>query len=141
MEVEIVQNRLGGEALVFQGYVYTKNGAGSRTRYYYKCNEKQALKCKGSISTLKDPPYADPRVVSAHCHASETAHVERIKLNDKIRQKAKSTRENPANILGELVPKASEDLQRILPPQKHLKRNIQRYRQKPPVPADLTGIY
>lgn len=140
MDSELIPSQLSGDLLIFQGYAYNKYGK-SKSTQNWRCSARSRHNCPATMVTTKNQPYADHRICNVHSHQPEPIRIDKKKSYNTMKHRGRTTKDKSSVIVTEAIFNASEDLQRILPKVTSMRRVVQRSRQKPSIPNDLTGKY
>jgi len=123
--------------LIFKGFNYTIDRSTDK-KTYWKCEFCRTIKCKGRIHT--DVDFTTILHESdLHNHPASAASTEVRVFEDKVRSRAINTNENTQNVIDNCLTNVSDQMVARLPNFKHIKRNIQRQRQRndlPQIPQD-----
>ncbi|CAF1040298.1 unnamed protein product [Didymodactylos carnosus] len=123
--------------LMFNGYNYTVDKT-TDEKTYWKCAHCRTIKCKGRIHTDVN----NTTVLlenSDHNHPPSAVSNEVRSFEDKVRSRAVNTNESTQDVINNCLKNVSDQMVARIPDFKHIKRNIQRQRQKndfPPIPHD-----
>ena len=93
----LVSNK-GGIKFAYEGYIYTKQRTGLH-RIKWKCSKKQALNCRGTLST--DLEMANPQALMPHTHAESQGDIRYTKARQAMKQRGSATMDAPSQIYAE----------------------------------------
>ena len=98
--MEILQSNQGGSKLYYEGFIYTRPAL-RKTKKCWKCTLKSSRGCRGSLST--DLQYDNPSPGQPHNHAPDEASINCTKLQNSMKEKARSSHNAPSQIFAESV--------------------------------------
>ena len=142
MEVDLkTTTKRGKEKLIHRGYGYVVDKVGKDGVVYWKCEEKDALSCKGRMRTRHGLVTA---VTGNHTHAPDAMRGDVAKVRDQVSSRAATSQESTHQIVTAAVNSASPATVGCLPSESVLKRTAQRTRVRagnaPPNPTSLAEL-
>ncbi|CAI6356345.1 unnamed protein product [Macrosiphum euphorbiae] len=98
--MEVIKSNKGGNKICWRGYTYIMKHQG-RKRLTWRCTKERSLKCRGTMYT--DLQIGHPQIGKVHSHIADKHEVNAIKCIYKLKEAAKQTKTNPAEIYAENV--------------------------------------
>lgn len=139
--MEFVQSERGKRKLIYDGYIYVKQKELANSVISYECEKRRHSNCKAKVKVFGNEVIDH---VNEHTHAADICRPEVLFVREKIKSKAINTQETAQQIITQTVQSISEGASTQLPPVRHVRRAIRRYKQAAsvphPIPSNLTGM-
>src|SRR5438132_4762905 len=140
---EVVTSLRGGIKINVHGYLMVKD-KNRNNKYYWYCEQRDALQCKGRATTILNGEQHYLQDTSDHNHAPEASRFDIVKTINTMKEKARETDDQPAQIIQNAISStsSSQEVYTYLPSNEALRKSINRIRRTdlPPEPQSLWNI-
>ena len=124
---EIVSSDRDQDKINIHGFIMCKNKNRDNV-YYWHCEKRDALQCKGWAVTNLVEGQHHLQKVSDHNHAAEASRVNVIKTINTLKERGKETNEPPAQIIQTITSNTPHEIHPYLPSRNSLHQKINRTR-------------
>jgi len=110
--------------------------------FYWNCDRKQLFNCRGRATTILQDKTHYLKNKSEHNHQADATRFEISETSKKLKKRARTTREDPAQITTYITDSTSEIIRPSLPNDEALRKKIKRLRKAdvPNVPNSLENL-
>ena len=119
--MEIIKTQMGGKKLLHEGYAYVIDKV-INERIYWKCEKRHY--CNGRVITHGEIICK----ATEHSHQQDSAHIDAIKVIDKIKINSQHSEEIPSSIINQCTNDVPVSIVGKLPRKESLARTIRRVR-------------
>jgi hypothetical protein len=140
---EVVTSLRGGIKINVNGYLMVKEKS-RNNKYYWSCEQRNALQCKGRATTILDEEQHYLQNTSDHNHAPDASRFNVIKTINTVKEKARETDDRPSQIVQNTISStiSSQEAYTSLPSNEALRKSIKRIRRAdlPSEPESIEDI-
>lgn len=100
-----ITNQKGGQKLIYDGFMYTKDRIGAKGQIYWKCDQRgNRLKCPGYATSRGD----DVNVTRMHNHGPSPNRIELAQIKSRIKDSASTSNLAPRALVNQKLAGISE---------------------------------
>ena len=139
--MEFVQSERGKMKLIYEGYIYVKQKELANNVTSYECEKRRHNNCKAKVKVCENEVVGH---VNDHTHAVDQPRREVLLVQQEIKAKSIATEETAQQIISQTVELIQSGAATQLPPVRHIRRAIRRYKQAAgaphPIPSNLADM-
>jgi hypothetical protein len=100
-----IKSQMGGQKLIYHGFIYIKNRNGANGQTYWKCEQHRSTKCPASAITDANN---EVTITKLHSHPPSPNRVELAQIKSRINQAALTTPIAPRTIINQQLAGVSD---------------------------------
>lgn len=136
----LLESQKGKKKLAYQGYMYLVHSTRANGSLRWRCADSKKYKCYGSIQT--DANCGSIEITNSHVHVADRAAVDVAVCRNRMRARAKTSRDKPGVIYVEALQHLPTTARAQLPSAQVVKRCLRNYKtvHHPPVPNSIVDL-
>lgn len=139
--MEFVITNKGQQKLCYQGYLYIRQKDLANGAVAWECDKRRRESCTARLKVRGEELIAQ---LNEHNHGPDASRKQVLDVKATIKRRALDTEETPQQIISTAVANVTESAAAQLPPIRHIKRGIRRYKNNaghalpiPPTPQTM----